>query len=99
MGIPKKTIIFQGFRGRSNLLQWGPTFSRVFKMLISIGTRITCDFPGVSGPPILLWIRTCTVIVSYLMSTVDLIFQGILLDIGYLEKLTIYISSRTKTSI
>ena len=28
------------------------------QMLISIETHITCDFPGGSGPPIPLWIRT-----------------------------------------
>ena len=41
--------------------QGGPTFSRGWEgvqMLISIETNIICDFPGGSGPPIPLWIRT-----------------------------------------
>ena len=40
--------------GGSNFFQggWGVL------MLISIETHITCDFPGESGPPIPLWIRT-----------------------------------------
>ena len=30
----------------------GPTFFRGVQILISIKTRITCDFPGEFGPPI-----------------------------------------------
>ena len=41
----------------------GPTFSGGWvSMLICIGTRRTCDFPGGSGPPIPLWIRTLAVV-------------------------------------
>ena len=55
MVISKKTIIFQGFRGVSNIFQGGGPFllgGGGFQMLISIETDITSDFPRGSGPPI-----------------------------------------------
>ena len=56
MVISKKTIIFQGFRGGGQHLPGGGGGSNFFQwvaqMLISIETRITCDFPGGSRPPI-----------------------------------------------
>ena len=57
--ISKKTIIFHGSRGGPTFSRGGPTFSRGFNCLYPIETHITCDFPGGSGPPDPLWIRTC----------------------------------------
>ena len=37
-------------------------------MLISIETHITCDFPGRSGPPFPLWIRSCDFTTFFLIS-------------------------------
>ena len=46
--ITEKTIHFKGSRG-SNFSRGGGGGSRV-QVLISIGTHITCDFPGGGGP-------------------------------------------------
>ena len=55
MVIPKKTIIFQGFRGGPSFYG-GPTFSGGVgvQMLISVEIHMYCDFPGGGGvgPPI-----------------------------------------------
>ena len=59
--IAEKTILilYQGSRGGPLFSRGCPTFSRGVQMLISIKTHIrTCYLPGVSGPPIPLWIRT-----------------------------------------
>ena len=54
--VSKKTIIFQGSRGGSNIFQGGggPTFPGGSNCLFPIETHITCDFPGGggSGPPV-----------------------------------------------
>ena len=42
-----------------HIFQGGPTFSRGGGP-IETHITITCDFPGGSGPPIPLWIRTWT---------------------------------------
>ena len=46
MVILKKTIIFQGFREGPTFCRGVQLFPRGYKMLISIETHITCDFPG-----------------------------------------------------
>ena len=51
MAISMKTIIFQGFREGQTFARWVQLFpggggGRGVKMLISIETHITCDFPG-----------------------------------------------------
>ena len=50
MVIPKKTIIFQGFRGGPSFL-WGSNFFRGvgIQMLISVEIHMYCDFPGGGG--------------------------------------------------
>ena len=37
-------------------------------MLISKENHISCDFPGGSGPPIPLWIRTCFEVSAFSVS-------------------------------
>ena len=57
-GYFKEHYYFLRFQKGSNFFKGDPTFSAVegggggVKMLISIETHITCDFPGGSGPPI-----------------------------------------------
>ena len=59
---PEGSINFQGGGGVSNFSQGG---GGVVQMLISLETHIrTCYFPGVSGPPVPLWIRTGNVIIT-----------------------------------
>ena len=69
----KENYHFSRFRRGSNIFQrgggvWGPTFSRGVQLfpggsncLFPIETKLTCDFPAVSGPPVPPpppWIRT-----------------------------------------
>ena len=51
---------FSRFQRGSNIFQGGvQLFPRGSNCLYPIETHITCDFPGGSGPPDPLWIRTC----------------------------------------
>ena len=62
-GVQALLLILQFKRGGSlvllHIFQGGPTFSRGGGP-IETHMTITCDFPGGSGPPIPLWIRTWT---------------------------------------
>ena len=56
MAISMKNIIFQGFREGPIFARWVqlfPGWGGGVKMLISIETHITCDFPGGVRTPIL----------------------------------------------
>ena len=55
----KENYHFSRFQRGSNIFQGG---SNCF---FPIATHITCDFPGGSGPPLPLWIRTCKIITIF----------------------------------
>ena len=60
----KETFHFSRFERGFNIFQggggWVGGWGGGSNCLFPIETHITCDFPGGSGPPVPLWIRTCS---------------------------------------
>ena len=58
----KETFHFSRFERGSNIFQGVQLIPGEggSNCLFPIETHITCDFPGGSGPPVPLWIRTCS---------------------------------------